>query len=38
MAAGEAIVDVAIVGGGLNGLAAALALAGSAVRTPVSVV
>jgi 2-octaprenyl-6-methoxyphenol hydroxylase len=38
MAAGEVIVDVAIVGGGLNGLAAALALAGSAVRTPVSVV
>jgi 2-octaprenyl-6-methoxyphenol hydroxylase len=34
----QAIVDVAIIGGGLNGLTAALALGGPAVRTPLSVV
>jgi 2-octaprenyl-6-methoxyphenol hydroxylase len=37
MGSGASIVDVAIVGGGLSGLAAAVALAGGAVRTPVSV-
>jgi 2-octaprenyl-6-methoxyphenol hydroxylase len=36
--AGGGVVDIAIVGGGLNGLAAAVAFAGAAVRTPVSVV
>lgn len=37
MPASASVIDVAIVGGGLNGLAAAVALAGAAVRTPVSV-
>ena len=32
------VVDVAIIGGGLTGLAAAVALAGAAVRTPLEVV
>ena len=34
----EPVFDVAIVGGGLSGLAAAVALGGEAVRTPLSVV
>ena len=38
MPPGETVVDAAIIGGGLSGLAAAVALAGTAVRTPLSVV
>jgi 2-octaprenyl-6-methoxyphenol hydroxylase len=35
---GTPVVDIAIIGGGLSGLAAAVALAGPAVRTPLNVV
>lgn len=38
MGSDAVVFDVAIIGGALSGLAAALALAGSAVRTPLSVV